>query len=452
MITVLAGLFRLIGLGAPSQIVFDEAYYARDACWYVYRSEAVCTLRGETSRVHPPFAKWLTAVGIRLFGYTPFGWRVAAWAAGTLSISLLYLLARRLLLSTAGAAIAAGLLAVDFLHFVHSRVAMLDIFVTTFGLAAFLFAVYDRDSAARGLWRPWRIAAGIAAGAAVASKWPGFHMLAGVFALMVWWEARAVGGSGPARRVVAALPSILFSLVVVPAVVYTASHIGRIQGQVFALPWEPGSWVRAFLGRQWYMFRFHTGHFGPYPWQSPAWSWLLLRRPVVYFFEESGQHLREVLALGNPLVWWSSILAIGAAAGDWVRRRSDAETVILVGFAVTYLPWLLFDRVRTFVFLYYLLPAIPFLCLAIARVAVAALARPRGRVAAAGFAAGTLALLVFFYPMLTARPLSYEAWAARVGLFTDCGPPGTAGGQKLEGTRRLPAPRPGPPPPGWCWI
>src|SRR3990172_6875860 len=117
MITVLAGLFRLIGLGAPSQIVFDEAYYARDACWYVYRSEAVCTLRGETSRVHPPFAKWLTAVGIRLFGYTPFGWRVAAWAAGTLSISLLYLLARRLLLSTAGAAIAPRLLALDFLHF-----------------------------------------------------------------------------------------------------------------------------------------------------------------------------------------------------------------------------------------------------------------------------------------------------------------------------------------------
>ena len=452
LITLLAGLLRLIGLSAPGEIVFDESYYAQDACWYLYQSEALCTHRGEATPHHPPLAKWLIAAGISLFGYTPFGWRIAAWTIGTLSIALLYLLARRLLLSTAGASIAAGLLAVDFLHFVHSRLAMLDIFVTTFGLAAFLFAVYDRDSASRGLWRPWRIAAGLAAGAAIASKWSGLSALAGVIALTVWWDARRSGGRAQGRTVIASLPSILLSLVVVPAIVYAASHIGRIQGQVFSPPWDTGSWVYEFLRRQWRTVKFHTRTFPPHPYQSPPWSWLLLRRPVVYFWEESGPYLREILATGSPLVWWSSILAIGAAAVRWTRSRGDAETVIVIGFAVTYLPWILFDRVRTFMFLFYLLPATPFLCLAVARVAVAALARPWGKVASAGFIAGTLALLLFYYPVLTARPLSYEAWAARVGPFRVCGPLGTPGGGRVEGTRHLPARLPGPPPKGWCWI
>ena len=450
LITVAAGLFRLNGIATPERLVFDEGYYAADGCWYAYQSQSVCIIRGETSRVHPPLGKWLIAAGIRVFGYTPLGWRIPAWLTGTLSIALLYLLARRLLLSTPGAVMASSLLAVDFLHFVHSRIAMLDIFAATFGLAAFLCAVYDRHSTAAGFWRPWRFAAGVTAGAAIASKWPGVYMLAGVVALILRWDVR-----DPPRRDQGRLMSLLaiaVPLLVVPALVYALSHVGRIQGAVLAWPWERGSWWRAFAGRQLYLFTFHTGHFGPYPWQSPAWSWLLLRRPVVYFFEQSGQQLREILGVGNPLVWWLSIPALVAAAAGWIRRQGEAETVILVGFGVTYLPWLLFDRVRTFVFLYYLVPVIPFLCLAIARVGVAALARPWGRVALAGFAAGTLALMVFFYPVLTARPLTYEAWMARVGLFANCGLPGITGGRTVEGTRVLPAPRPGPPPPGWCWI
>jgi dolichyl-phosphate-mannose-protein mannosyltransferase len=453
-IVAFAGLFRLIGLTVPGELVFDERFYAQDACWYLYHSEAKCEHRAEVSNEHPPLGKWMIVAGITLLGYRPLGWRAAPWIMGTLSVALLYLLARRLLRSTAGAAIAAGLLAVDFLHFVHSRLAMLDIFVTTSGLAAFLFCLYDRDARARGIWRPWRIAAGAAAGAAVASKVPGLYALMGVVALAIWWETRRAPAGNRARRVVAAMPSMLIAFVVVPGFVYTLSHIGWVQGRVFALPWEHGSWVRAFAARQWFMVRFHTGSFVQNAWQSPAWSWLLLRRPVPYFygFKESGDRLREVLALGNPLVWWSSIPAIGAAAVHWIRRRGDAEAVIVLGFAVNYLPWLLFDRVRTFVFLFYLLPAVPFLCLAVARVGIAAMVRPWGKVASAAFAAGTLALLAFYYPLLTARPLTYEAWIARVGVFTNCGAPGTAGGGKLEGTRRLPAPRPWPPPPGWCWI
>jgi len=273
-----------------------------------------------------------------------------------------------------------------------------------------------------------------------------------VIALTLWWATHPVGGRPRGWTPGGLLVSIGLPLVVAPVLVYAAAHIGRVGGHVFAPPWDPASWWYAFLQRQWFALRFHTGTFPQHPYQSPAWSWLLLRRPVLYFFAESGREVREILALGNPLVWWSSLPALGAAAVHWIRRRGDAETVILVGFAAAYLPWLLFDRLRTFVFLFYLLPAIPFLCLALARAAVAAPGRLWGRAAAVGFGAATVVLLLFFYPLLTARPLSAEAWAARVRVFANCGSPGPGGSGQMGTLRRPPPVRPGPPPRGWCWI
>src|SRR5918992_2163401 len=180
-VTALGGALRLTRLDLPKAIMFDETYYAKDACFYLNLSQNVCGVESEQTLVHPPLGKWLLAGGIKLFGYDSFGWRFAAVIAGTITIALLYVVARKLLGSTLGAGIASGLLAVDLLHLVQSRIAMLDIFVPMFGLAAFLFLLFDRDrllgaasSAARlGLRRPWRVAAGAAAGMAVASKWSG---------------------------------------------------------------------------------------------------------------------------------------------------------------------------------------------------------------------------------------------------------------------------------------
>src|SRR5688572_10940281 len=103
-------------------------------------------------RAHPPLGKWLIGSGIALFGYEPAAWRIAAAAAGTLSVALVYLLAWRLFRPlaagravTAGAVAASGLLAIDFLHLVHSRVGMLDAFITLFVIGAVTFVVLDRD-------------------------------------------------------------------------------------------------------------------------------------------------------------------------------------------------------------------------------------------------------------------------------------------------------------------
>jgi dolichyl-phosphate-mannose--protein O-mannosyl transferase len=114
--------------------------------------------------------------------------------------------------------------------------------------------------------------------------------------------------------------------------------------------------------------------------------------------------------------------------------------VILAGFLVTYGPWLIQQSDRSAVFLFYLLPTVPFMYLAIGAV-VATLGRSwearAAVVVVAALAAGSFA---FFYPVMAKVPLSAEGWSDRMWYQTcDRAPPKTPGGES-------------PPPTGWCWI
>src|SRR3712207_9006583 len=95
--------------------------------------------------VHPELAKWLIGAGEELFGFEPFGWRVASAVVGTLMVLVMVRLVRRLTGSTLLGAVGGLLLCVDGLHFVLSRLALLDIFVAFFLLCAVSCLVAGRD-------------------------------------------------------------------------------------------------------------------------------------------------------------------------------------------------------------------------------------------------------------------------------------------------------------------
>ncbi|HEY8922344.1 MAG TPA: phospholipid carrier-dependent glycosyltransferase [Candidatus Limnocylindria bacterium] len=481
IVTVGAAVVRLAGLTTPGGLVFDEIFYARNACRFVIDT-AQCGIDDLVSGAHPPLGNWLIGIGIRLFGYDEFGWRIASAAAGTLSVALLYVLVRRLLAghvpataATGGATAAAALLATDFLDLVQSRVAMLDSFVTMLVIAVVLCVVLDggRRRGPRGedlgaprwlrllsLGRPWRLAAGLALGAAVAVKWSGGYVAFGLIALLVAWEVaasasrpgddqrpgwRAAVGDAFRRE---AIPSLVL-LGVVPVIVYLASYTGRVDGDLLALPWRAGSVWRGILEHQLAMLRFHLGLAGDHPYESAPWSWILLERPVAYSFASSSNAYREVLAIGNPLTWWPGAVALVAVGVRWVRSGASLarpEVVLLVAALSTYLPWLLLSGSRSQVFIWYLLPTIPFLYAALGLYTALAWRSVTGRIAT-GLAAVAIAIsFAFFYPILTAAPLTPAEWRSHI-WFADCRRPGAP-------TLVIPDDEinRGPPPSGWCWI
>ncbi|HEY7044882.1 MAG TPA: phospholipid carrier-dependent glycosyltransferase, partial [Nocardioidaceae bacterium] len=278
IITVCAGILQFWSLTTPHDITFDETYYAKDAYSLLVKGYAESFVNnpdtdqneaddlinsGDTKPsdlftdtpnkvVHPEVGKWMIAVGEWLFGLTPLGWRFSAALTGTLMVLVLCRLVRRLTGSTLLGCIAGTLLALDGLHFVMSRFALLDIFLAFWLVCAVHCLVADRDwgrakiarryersptqspgdfGPIRGfLFRPWRIAAGVCFGLAAGTKWTTIFVLAG-FVLLVWaWDTgsrRSIGvRSAPLKSLVADMIPAFFSIVMVAVVVYVVSWMG----------------------------------------------------------------------------------------------------------------------------------------------------------------------------------------------------------------------------------
>ncbi|MEU9381164.1 phospholipid carrier-dependent glycosyltransferase, partial [Streptomyces sp. NPDC048279] len=166
LVAVLAGAIRFWRLGRPREVVFDETYYAKDAWSLLHlgyegtwpdrkiadpqilaHPQVIPLSDGGSFVAHPPTGKWVIALGEGLFGLTPFGWRFMTALLGTLSVLMLCRIGRRLFRSTFLGCLAGTLLAVDGLHVVMSRTALLDLVVMVFALAAFGCLLADRDRA-----------------------------------------------------------------------------------------------------------------------------------------------------------------------------------------------------------------------------------------------------------------------------------------------------------------
>ena len=431
-ITAVAAGLRGFRLTVPSLMVFDEYHYAREACWYV-RGAADCGLPLQHTESHPPLAKWLIGWGIQTFGQTPLGWRIASVVAGVLTIALLYLLARKLLRSTVGAVLASGFLTIDPVHFVHSRIAMPDVFSTLFAVAAILFCVYDREalppagepgkSLTDALFgHPWRIAAGAALGAATAVKWSSLPFLIAVAFLTVAWQIaarRADGGaSAVARTAREEGPSIVFCLILLPFLVYVATYIGtpaaaRASGLV-------DSWMGSVVRQHVYMVQIQTGLSTTDRFQTSPWWWVRLGRPSPYFVMVDELGYRLILTLGNPTLLLTVLAVIYIAVASFRRRAlSLADVTILTCFVLAY-GFLLATAGRRPPYIYYLLTAIPFMYLALARLAVTWTASHHANLTMRVWIVLSILHFVFFYPWLTAAHVSHASWRPSLIDLSDC--------------------------------
>jgi len=482
-VTLIAGLLRFIRLGQPDSTlsdkgqfvgpgqIFDEVYYACDARSLItfgvehkapdsMGTSNFCNLTGDPSFVvHPPLGKWLIGIGEQIFGFNSFGWRFAAAVFGTLTVLLVVRIGRRMLGSTLLGGLAGLLLAVDGLHFVQSRVAMVDIFLCFWVLAAFGALVIDRDKLrerlARGSdeevasggylgRRPWRLVAGLCMGAGLATKWSALFPVLVMLVLTVFWEAgarRTAGVRAPWRTTLrrTTVPTVAV-LVLLPVAVYVVSWTGWFattggydrmwaHGRTTSYGFIPEA-MRSWWHYQYEAFHFHDTLMKSHPYQSHPLTWPFLGRPVSYYYPagiSEGEYgcqvascSREVLAIGTPALWWMMIpLAFGLAA-RWVSRRDWRAAALLLLMSVSVLAWIPSDLQSRTMFLFYALPSVPFLCLGLALVAgwlLGAAGTRRRTVASAGVGVYTSLVVsnfIYLYPVLAAVTIPYAEWYHRM--------------------------------------
>lgn len=326
LVTTVALLVRLIGVGRFSGYIYDEAYYVATA-------QNLLGLKvASGAAIHPPlvpftdpnlfsappFGKEVIAAAIWLFGNHPWAWRLPGVILGASLPLAGWLLARRLFgRDRRVAGIAAALLALEGLGIGISRVALLDsvgVPLAIWGLVAVLWAgpaLLDP--------RPPRgavtllLLAGVLLGLATATKWTGAQaLLAAGASLLAFLIFRLRSAPSLARRqIVRALALWFLALVPLPVLVYGATYAWGLGRNGFANGVPPhlgylasvADIQRRMLNGMWDLRFTH-------PWLAPVSTWFLLPRPIYLISAYQGTWHSAVYALANPFFVWVGGLAL----------------------------------------------------------------------------------------------------------------------------------------------
>ncbi len=342
-------LLRFWGLGRFNTLVFDEVYYAKFASAFL-KGEIVFT-------GHPPLSTYIIAIGIwigqwlpwgnsqpqnELTGLllSPFSYRWLNAFTGALIPLVVGAIAYQLLHRRSYALLAALLMGLDGLFLVESRYALNNVYLVLFGLLGHLWLLIALKRKQRRRW-VYLILSGVGFGAAGAIKWNGWGFLLGAYG--VWAIAWLVEWFNSIREsFLPEDPAVHRRSFISPLQHLTQLHLGQILmgfGVVplltYYLSWVPYMLVDpsdgGFLELQAQTMDYHkrVGGLDAHPYCSLWYSWPLMQRPVAYFYEMSqggsasaaiidlprptyiSTPIYDVHAMGNPLLWWFSTVAVG---------------------------------------------------------------------------------------------------------------------------------------------
>jgi dolichyl-phosphate-mannose--protein O-mannosyl transferase len=501
---------RFWGVDRFNTLVFDEVYYVKFANHYL---DWIPFFDG-----HPPLSKYLIALGIWIGNQLPIGQETINALAGSpyttwsyrwlnaltgsfiplVVAGIAYQLTRR-----SSYALIAGLFAaLDGLFLVESRYALNNVYLVLFGLVGHWCLLLALNCALPVRREGWLTLAGISFGASAAVKWNGLWFLFGAYGL--WISAGILQrlrprtdpanglGIAPATRTASPLQRLFSKLAIrsrtkpfQPPVVRDISplqrltqlklwqvglHLVLIPAIAYCLVWIPhlqlnakaGFW-QDFWDLQQQILRYHkrVGS-GPniHPYCSTWYSWLVMQRPVAYFYQIRGrgdplpagsstapvtgeQVIYDVHAMGNPILWWLSTVAILLLlllllyyGVNWLlAKRPTSEPTfsyrlsnlalsptelwlavfLLVNYGANLLPW---TRVSRCIFLYHYMGASVFSAMAVAWLCDRWLHSPQPRLRMMGIAiilAIGLAFL-FWLPIYLGLPLSPVEFRLRMWL------------------------------------
>ena len=468
VITALAAVTRFIGLSQPTDggtPIFDEKHYAPQA-WQMLHNGGVEDNPGFGLVVHPPFGKFLIAIGEWLFGYNGLGWRFSGAVCGVIMVALVVRITRRISRSTLVGGIAGLLVTCDGVSFVSARTALLDGFLAFFVVAAFGALIVDRDEVRQRMhlalvegriaetpWGPrlgvrwWRFGAGVLLGLAFATKWSGLYYMLFFGVLSLAFDVAARRQYRVPRPWLGALRRDLgpglYTIVLIPFGLYLASYapwfasetavdryeVGRAIGPGGPLP----DAIRSLWHYTYGVYKFHSGLTNAagnhHPWESKPWTWPMSLRPVLYAIDQQNvpgcgpqSCMKAVMLVGTPAMWWVAVPVLLYAAWRTLVRRDWRYAAVLVGYCAGWLPW--FSDIDRQMYFFYAATMAPFLVMAIALICGDILYQPNqsserrtlGLLAVSFYVALVVANFAWLYPILTGVPISTATWNMEIWL------------------------------------
>lgn len=278
----------------------------------------------------------------------------------------------------------------------------------------------------------WLICFTVLLGALVASKWYGvmaygvsFTVVTAVWLQRYWTPMLPKRWGNPfGFRLDVTIAAIVFLSVSVYIAVWIPDFIRQIEIKNLS----------DLVYRQYTMFEYHDTLKATHPYQSVWWQWPLDLRPIAYFWNDSRTGLNagkstaccvsEIISLPNPLILWFGVLCVpvvGILA--WIEKNKG-YALLVIAYLLQWLPWALSPRI-TFAYHYYVDIPIVVLCNVIVLQRIwhlgdhaedGSVARLGGRIAVGAYVLAVVAAFIWFYPILSATPIPWNAWWARMWL------------------------------------
>jgi len=410
-----------------NSMYFDETYHARAAWEYSQGQDS-------SEPTHPPLGKLLIALGIKIFGFHPFGFRFCGALFGVLMIPFLYALALRLFKDRFWAFAASFLFAFDFMHFTQSRLATIDVFAVFWIIALFYFT-YRACELNPFSCRITRLMlflalAGLSFGLGAATKWIVVYAGVGVaFCLIIHFSKAAFdffkennsflprnGKTSPQNKTQVLRKnfhkkfwqrlglfcglSLLF-FIIIPALIYFLSYIPFLKVRAPLNPQK--SLLQLVLDEQMFMYNYHAKLQATHPFSSRWFEWPFISRPIWYYSGQDvlgSEYTSSIAAFGNPAIWWPGIIAVFISIFVFLKTKKTELLFLLMAFGSEYILWIIIPRQLTFI--YHFFASVPFMILILIFLAQYLEKRiPRLKSYFFFYLTLSFLLFVFFYPVLS---------------------------------------------------
>lgn len=461
LVMVFASIARFGWIASPDGLVFDEAYYQREAYgllvagyelqWPADGDPQVLFIDQPAFSSHPPFGKWVIAFFMNLAGDIPGGFRIGSVVCGIVLVAAVMVAVFLLTKTLVWANVAGLLLAIDGLAVATSRIAMLDGIMTTFIVVGFVFVLLHFRSQTMGhpfrFARSWLLPAGLFFGLAVATKWSALAFLAAFLVVVVAFEF----GFGRPAGTLADIPvrfmrsaGVASHLLVPAALAYITSWAGWFSGL-----YSYGSYLDdyqtlkmpqflAWLPLEWHPFILHhidiatnvASITSEHNSLSNAWEWPLMLKPTLFGFERitagaigcdfSVDCVVSWSTLSNPLLWYPAVAATLVLVWRFVKQRGVWEASVIAGIVAGFVPWLFIARDQYF---FYAIAILPFLIMAWVLVLSKMLdswsSSPRPKLKRGiilSYVGATILCGLFFLPLALHTPMPTWFWELHIWL------------------------------------